>query len=122
MIVIRRCQAGDQNAFAYLFDQYKNLVYRTAYLTLGNPSDAEDVLQEVFVQVHRSLAKYDPARGAFSTWLYRITVNKALNSWGGARPRRNTWKIPRGVSYAGGRDPQEQVGESAAVQQALGHT
>ena len=79
LTLIRRCQAGDTEAFASLFETYKNLVFHTAYLILDNRVDAEDVLQEVFVQVYRSLETYDPARGAFTTWLYRITVNRCIN-------------------------------------------
>jgi RNA polymerase sigma-70 factor (ECF subfamily) len=76
---VRRSQAGDGEAFAELFHHYKNLVYKTAYLMLGSASEAEDMLQEVFLEVHRALASYDPAKGAFTTWLYRITVNDCLN-------------------------------------------
>lgn len=79
MDLIRRCCAGDEEAFAALFHQYKNLVYKTAYLVLDDADEAEDVLQEVFLQVHRSLATFEPSKGAFTTWLYRITVNHCLN-------------------------------------------
>jgi len=79
MDLIRRSQAGDEQAFAALFHKYKNLVYKTAYLMLGNADDAEDALQEVFVQVHRSLSTFQPSKGAFTTWLYRITINHCLN-------------------------------------------
>jgi RNA polymerase sigma-70 factor, ECF subfamily len=85
-VLIRRCQAGDEEAFAQLFHQYKNLVYRTTYLTLGSAADAEDILQEVFLQVHRSLDTYEPTKGALSTWLYRITVNRCLNWRRGRTP------------------------------------
>lgn len=78
-ILISRCRAGDDEAFGLLFEKYKNLVFRTTYLTLGSTAEAEDILQEVFLQVHRSLDGYNPERGAFSTWLYRITVNRCLN-------------------------------------------
>jgi RNA polymerase sigma-70 factor, ECF subfamily len=78
-VLIRRCQAGDQEAFGHLFEQYKNLVYRTTYLSLGSAADADDILQEVFLQLYRSLSAYDPSRGSLSTWLYRITVNRCLN-------------------------------------------
>jgi RNA polymerase sigma-70 factor, ECF subfamily len=84
-VLIRRCQAGEEEAFRLLFEQYKNLVYRTTYLTLGSADDADDILQEVFLQVHRSLDSYDPARGAFSTWLHRIAVNRCLNHRRGRR-------------------------------------
>lgn len=79
MELIQRCQAGDPDAFALLFDRYKNLVYRTAFLILSDSLEAEDALQEVFLKVHGSLLDYQPAKGAFTTWLYRITVNHCLN-------------------------------------------
>ena len=77
--IIRRAQAGDRQAFAALFEQYKNLVYRSAYLVLGDTHDAEDALQEVFVIVYKSLSSFDPRRGALTTWLHRITLNHCLN-------------------------------------------
>jgi len=87
LVLIRRSQAGDEEAFGTLFHQYKNLVYRTAYLMLGDAGEAEDVLQEVFYQVHRSLSSFDPTKGAFTTWLHRITVNQCLN-------RRRRLRLP----------------------------
>jgi len=89
MELIQRCQAGDAEAFATLFHQYQRLVYQTAYLLLGDAQAAEDALQEVFVKVHRSLATFDPAKGAFTTWLRRITVNHCLN----VRRRRAIWPL-----------------------------
>lgn len=86
MDIIQRSQAGDETAFAALFDKYKNLVYRTAYLMLGDTQEAEDALQEVFLRVYRSLDTYDPSRGAFTTWLHQITVNHCLNQLRKRRP------------------------------------
>jgi RNA polymerase sigma-70 factor (ECF subfamily) len=77
--LIRHAQAGNREAFATLFEQYKNLVYKTAYLMLGDAHEAEDALQEVFLQVHKSLSSFDSRKGALSTWLYRITLNFCLN-------------------------------------------
>ena len=65
--LVQRSQSGDQEAFAALFEQYKNLVYRTAYLTLNDSAAAEDALQEVFIRVYHSLSNFDPAKGAFTT-------------------------------------------------------
>ncbi len=79
MEVITRCQEGDRNAFALLFEQYKNMVYHTALLMLNDSDEADDVLQEVFVRVHQSLHSYQPEKGAFTTWLHKITVNYCLN-------------------------------------------
>lgn len=77
--LIRRCQAGDEQAFADLFHQYKNLVYKIAYLMLDDADEAEDVLQEVFFQVYKSLSTFEHSKGAFTTWLYRVTVNECIN-------------------------------------------
>lgn len=86
MDLISRAQAGDREAFAALFEQYKNLVYKTAYLILGDVHEAEDALQEIFLLVHKSLATFDARKGAFTTWLHRITFNFCLNY---RRRRRN---------------------------------
>jgi len=84
--LIDRAKTGDRQAFAALFEQYRNLVYKTAYLMLDNTQDAEDALQEVFLQVHGSLASFDPRKGAFTTWLHRITFNFCLNHRRKRRP------------------------------------
>ncbi len=68
----------DQDAFADIFEQYKRLVYKTAYLMLGDSAEADEALQEVFVLVYKSLASYDPHKGAITTWLHRITINYCL--------------------------------------------
>lgn len=77
--VIERSQRGEPDAFAMLFEQYKNLVYKTASLMLDSHPEAEDVQQEVFVQVHRHLQRYDPAKASFTTWVHKITVNQCLS-------------------------------------------
>jgi len=77
--LIQRCRTGDEEAFAELFHQHKNLVYKTASLLLGDAAAAEDALQEVFVKVYCSLDTFDARKGAFTTWLRRITVNHCLN-------------------------------------------
>jgi RNA polymerase sigma-70 factor, ECF subfamily len=119
--LIRRCQAGEAQAFAALFESTKNLVFRTAYLVLGNSLDAEDVLQEVFLQLYRSMGNYDPGRAAFSTWLYRITVNRCLN----LRRRRSFFSLPLDeLPESALREPalsESQRAEVESVQQALLH-
>jgi len=83
--LVRAAQAGDQEAFAALYQRYGALVYRTAYLLLGETGHAEELTQDVFVRLHGSLARYQPERGAFSTWLHAITVHACLNA------RRRLW-------------------------------
>lgn len=93
--VTERRDATAPPAVAELFGQYNRLVLRTAYLVLGDWSEAEDVAQEVWIQVSRHVAAYDPLRGAWTTWLHHITVNRCLNlrrrlrRWLGGPPSAN---------------------------------
>lgn len=75
--LIQASAAGDERAFEQLYHHYSRRVYSLCLRLLGNPADAEDVTQEVFLQLHRKLKTF---RGdaAFTTWLYRLTVNAAL--------------------------------------------
>jgi RNA polymerase sigma-70 factor (ECF subfamily) len=68
---------GDRAEFARLVDEYSLHIYRLALRMLGNPQDAEDVLQNTFLNALRALPKFE-GRASLSTWLYRIAVNEAL--------------------------------------------
>jgi len=78
--LLAEAQAGDQLACTQLFELTASNVYRLSYSLLLHKQDAEDVVQEVFVYVFRNLHQYDPARGAFQTWLYTITVSRSRNA------------------------------------------
>ena len=119
MDLITRSQAGDETAFAGLFAQYKNLVYKTAYLMLDEPQEAEDALQEVFLRVHRSLPSYQPAKGAFTTWLYRITVNHCINRRRGQRLRFLSLDQVRPAQLPRQPSPERAWGERDAVARAI---
>lgn len=83
---IRRFQSGDRAAFAHIFRRYRNDVARLVFRMLGPTADAEDVIQEVFIQVHRSLGDFR-GQSKFTTWLHRVTVNAVLMSRRAARSR-----------------------------------
>jgi RNA polymerase sigma-70 factor, ECF subfamily len=76
--LLQRVQTGDAEAFATLFMRYSGKVSRQAMHLLGNESEAEEVLQEVFLTVYEKAHTF---RGdaTFSTWLYRLTANTALS-------------------------------------------
>ncbi len=76
--MVQRAQQGDSAAFAELVRTYQRRVYATAYQIMGNHSDADDVTQDAFVRAYRGLGSFG-GRSDFFTWLYRITVNTALN-------------------------------------------
>ncbi len=76
--VIRRAATGDERAFAELVNAYQTLVYNTALSILRDRENALDVSQEVFLKVYRFLPSFH-FESAFSTWLYRLTRNAALD-------------------------------------------
>ena len=65
--------------FEKIFQQYKDRVFKTAYLIAGNVQEAEDILQEVFIKVHEAAGTFDPQKGSMGTWLHRITVNQCIS-------------------------------------------
>jgi RNA polymerase sigma factor (sigma-70 family) len=68
----------DRNAFQYLVSQYQKQVIKTACYIVGNMEEAEDLSQEIFIEIIQSVNSFKRS-SSFSTWVYRITVNKALN-------------------------------------------
>jgi RNA polymerase sigma-70 factor (ECF subfamily) len=76
-ILIEKIKSGDYQAFEALVTRYESKVYRLAIRMLRNPQDAEDALQDIFLQVHRGLPGFE-GRSAFSTWLFRLATNVCL--------------------------------------------
>ena len=68
---------GDRNEFSRLVEIYSGKLYRLGLKMLGNPQDAEDILQETFLKAFRSIRNFN-GRSSLSTWLYRIAINEAL--------------------------------------------
>jgi RNA polymerase sigma-70 factor (ECF subfamily) len=75
--LIEKVRGGDYQAFEFLVTRYEAKVYRLAIRMLRNPQDAEDALQETFLQVFRGLAGFE-GRSQFSTWLFRLATNVCL--------------------------------------------
>jgi len=76
--LISLAKAGDQSAFGELMTRYEKQVYHQALRLLSNPEDAADITQEVFIKVWRSLPSFQ-GDSSFSTWLYRLTDNAAID-------------------------------------------
>jgi RNA polymerase sigma-70 factor (ECF subfamily) len=74
---IEALRAGDRAEFARLVDTYSTVIYRLGLKMLGNPQDAEDILQNTFLNALTHLANFE-GRSSISTWLYRIAANEAL--------------------------------------------
>jgi len=113
--LIPRCQAGDPAAFRQLFALHRIEVLRLVQRMLGASSELEDVVQEVFLQVHRSIRDFK-GNARFSTWLYRLTVNVVLMHRRAARSRP---VFTDGLEHHAARDarplPDEQVARNARI-------
>ena len=76
--LVIRCQDGDKSAMEALIRQYQQWVYNISYGILGNPEDASDMAQEVFLWLWENIGQFQ-FRSRFSTWLYRIVTNRCIN-------------------------------------------
>ena len=75
---IKQIIQGDRNIYRILVERYQPMVFRTCMGFVHNKDDADDLTQDIFIQVYQSLHTFK-AESSFSTWLYRIAVNAALN-------------------------------------------
>jgi len=79
-VLVSAIRSGDEQAMSQLYERYSSIVYSVALRVLGNTAAAEDVLQEVFMQLWRSPEKFDASRGTLPGWLAVITRNRAIDS------------------------------------------
>src|SRR4029078_11032220 len=76
--LVERCRNGELGAFEELYRTHSGRLYSLAVRMLGNPADAEGLLQEVFLSAHRQLDRYR-GEAALGTWLYRLAMNQILD-------------------------------------------
>ncbi|MCK9616654.1 MAG: RNA polymerase sigma factor [Lentimicrobiaceae bacterium] len=76
-LIIKAIQ-NEEKAFEIIVERYKTMVYKICFGFIHNTDDANDIAQDVFVEVFQSLPKFKNA-SKFSTWIYRIAVNKSIN-------------------------------------------
>src|SRR5690242_348647 len=77
--LMARVRAGDESAMSVLYDRYSGIVYGVALRVLGNTTAAEDVLQEIFLQLWRNPDAFDGSRGKLPAWLAVIARNRAID-------------------------------------------
>ncbi len=73
--LVRRCISGDAGAWEELVQRFHRRVYNICYRFTGSADDAEDLTQEVFIKMYRTLGTYDVERGAFITWMATLARN-----------------------------------------------
>ena len=86
--VIRRCVAGDAAAWEELVRAHQRRVYNLCYRFTGSSENAEDLTQEVFIKMYRTLNTYEPTKGAFTTWLTTMTRNLLVDHFRRSRMDR----------------------------------
>jgi RNA polymerase sigma-70 factor (ECF subfamily) len=103
--LVALCRRGDPAAFARLVALHESMVFNLAARLLGDGEEARDVAQEVFLQVYRTLGRFE-GRSSLKTWIYRIVVNQCHN-------RRRFW-------HRRGRDREEALDEGLPVPERTG--
>ncbi|MCA9671684.1 MAG: sigma-70 family RNA polymerase sigma factor [Myxococcales bacterium] len=106
--LVLRCQQQERTAQAEFYKKYRQDVARTLYKVLGPDSDLEDALQDVFVEVFRSIDKFK-GQSKITTWLYRVSVNVALQKL------RRRKRRPEGYASA----PKEELPDHETPMRAL---
>jgi RNA polymerase sigma-70 factor (ECF subfamily) len=125
--LVEQCRRGDAQAFARLVALHEGMVYNLAARLLGDGEEARDLSQEVFLQVYRTLERFE-GRSTLKTWIYRIVVNHCRNRQRWWHRRRRAASVPLDALRPadeprlpdGG--PQEQLERrerACAVQEAL---
>src|SRR5262252_1182504 len=74
-MLVRRCIAGDAGAWEEIVQRYHRRIYNICYRFAGSGDDAQDLTQEVFIKMYKTLSSYDLERGAFMTWVTTMTRN-----------------------------------------------
>ena len=92
-------QSGDAQAMASLYDRYSRVVYSVALRVLRDPASAEDVLQEVFMQIWRNPDSFTAARGSLGGWLAIVARNRSIDVLRRKRPSVDVDDVPLASSF-----------------------
>ena len=89
-MLVRRCIAGDAAAWEEIVQNYNRRIYNICYRFAGSADDAQDLTQEVFIKIYRTLSSYDTNKGAFATWITTITRNLLVDHFRKTKQDRMT--------------------------------
>src|SRR5881394_3499132 len=78
--LMTRIRNGDQRALGDLYDRYSQVVYAVALRVLGDTTQAEDILQDIFMQIWRNPGAFDSSRGSLAAWLAVIARHRAIDT------------------------------------------
>jgi len=89
-LLVRRCIAGDSSAWEEIVQRYHRRIYNICYRFAGTSDDAQDLTQEVFIKMYRTLNSYDASKGAFMTWVTTLTRNLLVDHFRKTKQDRMT--------------------------------
>ena len=89
-MLVRRCVAGDAAAWEEIVQRYHRRIYNICYRFAGSAEDAQDLTQDVFIKMYRTLKTYDLERGAFMTWVTTLTRNLLVDHFRKTKQERLT--------------------------------
>jgi RNA polymerase sigma-70 factor (ECF subfamily) len=93
---VRLCMNGDSGAWAELVRTHHRRVYGLCYRFTGNPADAEDLTQDVFLKIYSNLASFDTGRGSLQVWITTMTRNLLVDNFRRTRNQRATSSLDDG--------------------------
>lgn len=97
-LLVRRCITGDAAAWEEIVQRYHRRIYNLCYRFAGDPESAQDLTQEVFIKMYRTLTTYDSGKGAFVTWVTTITRNLLVDHFRKTKGDRITDSLDGPVS------------------------
>jgi RNA polymerase sigma-70 factor (ECF subfamily) len=114
--LLARIHAGDESAMAELYDRYSGIVYGVALRVLGSTASAEDLLQEVFLQLWRNPRAFDAERGRLAPWLAVIARNRAIDMLRRRPVEEDIDELP----ISTGVNLEDEAGERMAIDKVRG--
>jgi RNA polymerase sigma-70 factor, ECF subfamily len=129
--VVRRCMDGDSGAWAELVREHHRRVYGLCYRFTGNPTDAEDLTQDVFLKIYSNLTSFDIARGSLQVWITTMTRNLLVDNFRRTRNQRATGSLDEGWNeteelrpvdrlMAGGPSPHDSAAQKELAKMVQG--
>lgn len=114
-LLVRRCISGDAIAWEEIVQRYNRRIYNICYRFAGSSDDAQDLTQEVFIKVYRTLSSYDSEKAAFMTWVTTVTRNLLVDHFRKTKQDRLTDSLDNSPSEHEDSQPlSEQIPDQTA--------
>ena len=113
-MLVRRCVAGDAAAWEEIVQNYNRRIYNICYRFAGSADDAQDLTQEVFIKMYRTLSSYDSSKGAFVTWVTTITRNLLVDHFRKGKQDRITDSLDATSPHEDAQPLSEQIQDQSA--------